>query len=258
MSRTNKPMDQQSLQEEYEEIKIKLLMARYAELEGKMLLEENEELSKDPFYLPSESAKQTFIKRLNRYFTLLYLRKVVRSLFPISTKKVAVIFPIFIILLLTTFLSVEALRTKVLNIFIQVEKEYTEIRFGEDSQQPEERHPQIEWDNAYVPTKVPKGYRIANITNNQTNKMIEYLNDDKGYILFQQNNENSGINVDTEEADEVIHTTIQGQDGLIARKNDQISVVWKDKTRLFLITGNSMSVNKEELIEMAESVTLLK
>ncbi|GFR38804.1 hypothetical protein PRECH8_21000 [Insulibacter thermoxylanivorax] len=42
------------LQEQYEEITVKLLMARFAETERKRLLEENEELRKDPFYLPAE------------------------------------------------------------------------------------------------------------------------------------------------------------------------------------------------------------
>lgn len=257
MSKRNKPMDQESLQKDYEEIKIKLLMARFAELEGKVLLEENEELGNDPFYLPSEEAKQTFLKRLNRYFTRLYMKRAAKRLFPIGYKKVAAALSLFIIIFLTSFFSVEAVRIKVLNMFIQVEREYTEIRLGQDSQQYEDNHIQIDWDNAYVPTKIPKGYSITKVTNNETLKIIKYENEDKDFVLFQQNNEHSGANVDTEESDEVLHTTIQGEDGLVIRKKDLITVVWQNKTRLFVIMGKSPSVSKEELIEMAESVKLL-
>lgn len=257
MSKRNKPMDQDYLQNEYEEIKIKLLMARFAELEGKMLLEENEELGKDPFYLPSEEAKQTFVKRLNRYFKYTYLKKAAQRLFPIGYKKVVSVLSLLIIIFLTSFFSVEAVRVKVLNMFIQVEREYTEIRLGQDSQQNEDYHIQIDWDNAYVPTKTPKGYSITKVTNNETLKIIKYENEDKDFILFQQNNEHSSANVDTEESDEVIHMTIQGEAGLVIRKKDLITVVWQNKTRLFLIMGKSPSVSKEELIEMAESVKLL-
>jgi len=256
MSRTNKPMDQESLQEEYEEIKLKLLMARFAELEGKTLLEESLELSKDPFYLPTEEAKQTFVRRLNRYFTQMYLKKAARRLVPMGYKKVAVVLSLFIVILLTSFLSVEAVRVKVLNMFIQVEREYTEIRLGQDSQRYEDSHIQIDWDNAYVPSKIPKGFRITKVTNNETLKSIKYENENKDYILFQQNNEHSSANADTEESDEVTHTTIQGEDGLVIRKKDLITIVWQNKTRLFLIMGKSTSVSKEELIQMAESVKL--
>nr|WP_255654578.1 DUF4367 domain-containing protein [Cohnella sp. REN36] len=250
-------MNQQALQDEYDEIKIKIILTQFAELEGKKLLEENEELNKDSFYLPSEKAKKRFIKGVNRYFLVHRIRKVARVLFQIRYPKLAVIIPVIIILLLTTFFSVEALRVRILNLIIHVENEYTEIRFGEDLQEKTEPQFKIEWDNAYVPTRVPKGYKIANITEHQTMKMIEYVNDnDKGYILFQQNSDKGGMNIDTEDADEWDTTTIQGEDGLVIRENNRVTVVWQKQDQMFLIIGESSSLTKNELINMAESVKL--
>lgn len=251
MSRIKNPMDEKWLKEEYEESVMKLVMARLAEWEGKKLLEENEELSKDPFYQPSEKAQQKFKKRLNQHFALFYLKKAAR-IFPSDLKKVVASFLIVMLILLTTVWNVEAVRIKVLNLMIRVQEKYTEIRFGHSS------HPQIEWHNAYVPTKVPVGYRIVQVKNLKTIKSIEYENENNGYILFQQTIESSSMNVDTENADEVIRMKIQGEDGLVVRKNDVMTIVWKKEDRLFLILGSSTGLTEKDLIEMAESVTLLK
>ncbi len=257
LPKMNKLMDRHSLQEEYEEIKIKLIMARFAELEGRMLAKENEELSKDSFYMPSEQEKKSFIKRLNLHFALFYLKRAVRQ-FARGYSKAAAAILLVIVMLFTAALSVEAVRVKFLNMITVVKKEYTEIWLGQDSQQLDESLIKIEWNNAYVPMKVPKGYRIINATNDKIMKSIEYKNDDHGYILFQQNNENTSMNVDTEDADEVVHTTINGQSGLVVRKKNRITVVWQDNNRLFMILKISTDLNKEELMEMAESVILLK
>lgn len=257
MPKMNELMDQQSLQEEYEEIKIKLIMARFAELEGKMLVKENEELSKDSFFVPTEHEKKSFIRRLNLHFALFNLKRAARQ-FARGYVKAAAAILLVLVMLFTAALSVEAVRIKVLNMFVQVKQEYTEIWLGRDSQQLEDSHIKVDWDNASVPTKVPKGYHAVNVTNDQIMKSIRYENDKHDYILFQQNNENSGMNVDTEDADEVIHTSIQGQDGLVIRKDGRITVVWQNKNELFMILGNSTRLNKEELIEMARSVMLLK
>lgn len=257
MPRTNRLMNQEVLQEEYEESKIKLLMARFAELEGKKLMEEKEELSKDSFYLPSEKEKLKFIRRLNFHFTLFNLRKVARRLFHYRFQKIAILISVFLMLLLTSFLSVEAFRVKILNLFIQIEKEYTTIRLEEEMNQPP-AHLQIEWDSAYVPTKVPEGYRITRVSNDQNVKLIEYENESQGFLLFQQNNRNSGINVDTEGAEEVSRLTLHGHEGLYVHKKDVMTVVWEDEAHLFLISGSSIDLSKEEMIEMAQSVSLIK
>ncbi|GIQ63402.1 hypothetical protein PACILC2_19700 [Paenibacillus cisolokensis] len=257
MSETNNLMNQKALQEEYEDIKIKLLMTRFAELEGKKLIEENEELSKESFYLPSAKEKQRFIRRLNFHFTLFNFKRVAKRLFHKRFRKIAIFTPVFLILLLTTFLSVEAFRVKLLNLYIQIEKEYTTIRLEEEMNQLPV-HLQIEWNNAYVPTKVPEGYHITGVSSNQNIKSIEYENESQGFIMFQQNNRNSGINVDTEGADEVSRLTLHGHDGLFVHKKDVMTVVWKDEAHLFLILGSSTDLSKEEMIEMAQSVTLIK
>lgn len=256
MSKKSKPMDQESLQEEYEESRIRLLMARYAEIEGEKLLKENEELSKNPFYHPSEEALQKFKKKLNRKFVFVRLKRVL--LFPISYKKVFVTITALLLIFLTSVFTVEAVRIRVLNLFIQVQQEYTEIHVKENLEQISGDQLQIDWSQAYVPAKIPSSYHIINVSNNQNTKVIEYANDDHGYIIFQQKNEHSGINVDTEQADEVTYASIQGETALIVRKKDLITIAWEHQNLMFMIIGEATGLSKEEFIEIAESVTLLK
>lgn len=111
-----------------------------------------------------------------------------------------------------------------------------------------------------MPTKLPSDYHIVNETNDRNMKSIAYGNESDGFILFQQHNENSGIHVDTEEADEVFHTRIHGQEGLLVRKNEMMTLVWQEGMNLFVLMESATNLKKEEpeLIEIAESVLLLK
>ncbi|MPY19910.1 hypothetical protein [Paenibacillus glucanolyticus] len=56
------------LQELKEERRIKEVMARFAELEGRVFLKENQALSQIPFYQPSETSRKIFLQRI-KYFT---------------------------------------------------------------------------------------------------------------------------------------------------------------------------------------------
>ncbi|WP_301625283.1 DUF4367 domain-containing protein [Paenibacillus apis] len=255
----NKSMDKQALQEEYEEIKIKLLMTQFAEMEGRILVKENEELKKNALYLPTEKQKTTFFKRFNRYFFYHRFKKNIKPLFQFRITKLAVTIPLLVILLTTTFFSVEAFRSGILNLLIKVEKEYTEIRFGVENQEEEKGLLEIELKDTFVPSKIPEGYTLANVTKYQTMNLIEYRNNkENGYILFQQNSENSGINVDTEEADELTSMTIQGQEALVIREDNRITVVWQKENSFFMIIGESPKLSKNDLVSMAESVELHK
>lgn len=256
MTKTNKPMDEKVLQEQYEEIKIRLLMARFAEMEGKQFQEENEDLRKEAFYLPSEKTKRRFVKKLNRRFVFFKLFSAFRNLLPSRFPKVAFITMLIMITLLVCTLSVEAIRTKVLNMFIQVQQEYTEIRSGQDSSSFADHYLVINWENAYVPTKVPEGYKIVEVKDHQTMKVIEYKNNNGDTVLFQHNTENNGMNVDTENADKVMFTTIHGNQGLAVEKNGVTTLVWHTGDNQFFLLGSSVTL--DELVETAESVTILK
>ncbi|GBF78490.1 hypothetical protein PA598K_07141 [Paenibacillus sp. 598K] len=253
MKKNNK-MDEQKLEEDLDEIRMKLIMSSFAEHEGKKFMKENEELSKDPFYHPSVSAKRRFINRLRLRLPLFFVKKVLRFSYP---KLIAVLF-FLVVVVCATSLTVEAVRVKVLNLFIQVKNEYTDIRMGQTPQQSEDHNVPQKGNNVYIPTEIPDGFHLTATTEFTNMRILQYDRDGHENILFQSNNENTSMSVDTEDADEVTHMIIQGGSGLVIRKQDRISVVWKKNDQLLSIIGNTSDVSKEALIKMAESVQLQK
>jgi len=246
-------MDQVTLKEEYEEIRIKMIMSRFAELEGKMFMKENEELSKEPFYHPSENARRKFINRLRFRLPIYHMKKALRFSYP---RLVAVLI-FLVVAIFTASLTVDAVRIKVLNLFIQIKEEYADIRMGQDPQQSEDQNVPLNGDNV-MPTEIPSGYHLTATTDFQNMRIVQYENERKENILFQSNNENSSMSVDTEDADEVTHMIIQGETGLVIRKQGRTSVVWRKGNQLLSIIGSSSNLSKEALIKMAESVQLQK
>ena len=103
--------------------------------EGQRLAQENEALKNDPFYQPSAEAERKFARSMNRR----YYKQKAKNFLETSYQhfhKVAVVCFITIILLATSTLAVEAVRIKVLNFFVNVQQQYTEIRIKEKSGEP--------------------------------------------------------------------------------------------------------------------------
>ena len=143
-------------------------------------------MRKEAFYLPSEKTKRTFAKKLNRRMMLFNLKSALKKLLPVHFPKAAFIFLLVMIPLLVGTWSVEAIRTKCLNMFIQVQQEYTEIRFGQDSPSFEDHYLVLNWENAYTPTRVPQGFHIVGMKDLQTMKVIEYENSTKIPFCFNR------------------------------------------------------------------------
>lgn len=244
--------------EEYEEIQLKLALASYMEQEGKKLLEENEELRKNPFFHPTEAETKQFQKRLNRHLAFHRIKKGIK-LFLTGSKKPTLVASLLLLLLALSSMTVEAVRVKLFTLFVQLQDEYTEIRLGhQNADKVAGKHLEVNWEHAYVPTRIPEDYRIVNVTNLENIKGIEYAHSGGGLILFQQKREGSSMNVDTENADEVIQTAIQGSQGLMVRKGEKWTLIWQKQSELFMIMGEHTGLSREQLLDIAESVELLQ
>ncbi|HWP97363.1 MAG TPA: DUF4367 domain-containing protein [Syntrophomonadaceae bacterium] len=252
MNNDNQPMDGNKLDEQYEEILVKLAMASYAEYDGQQLIQENEKLRNDSFYKPTAEAKQKFMRIINHQ----YHKQIIKNLLQSSynyLNKAAVFLLVLVALLAVSVVTVEAARIKVLNFFVNMQEKYTQIHLSDKTEEPVDNS--INWEDAYVPTDIPSGYSIHKSLNNKGLKTIEYANDDNGVIVYQQFNENFESNIDTENADEIKKITIQGHKGLFVSKGDKRMITWSNDTYVFLITTN---LQEESLIKIAESVTLKK
>jgi hypothetical protein len=251
------PLDKNKLIEDYEQSLIKLALTSYAELDGKKLMQENEKLKVDSFYQPTEEAKRKFNKTINKY----YHKQKMKEVFSISYKylnKIAVFLIIVTVLLSVSIFTVEGVRIKVLNLIMNIQNGYTEIRLDNDKENKNiiGNNLYINWDNAYAPTYIPNGYSIRNLTNNKNLKAIEYANKNGETILFQQLDEKGSANIDTEDADKVEKIVIQGCDGLLVNKDGLITVIWNAES--FILNTPTDNLQNEDVVKIAESVSLIK
>lgn len=265
MKTNDTPTDENTLREEYEEALIKLAMSSFAEREGQRLMQENEALKNDPFYQPSAEAKRKFKRTINRHYYKQKTKNFMQDSYQ-HLNKVAIVFLIAIILLATSVLTVEAVRVKVLNFFVNVQEEYTEIRLKEKSGEPSFGEEDImggknvpsNWKNAYAPSAIPAGYSINNSVNDGNFKTIEYANDRNEMIIYQQFDEEIVSNIDTEKADSIEQITVQGHKGLLVNKGGKRTITWSNDAKVFLIITKASNLQEEDIIKMAESVTLIK
>lgn len=263
MKTNDNPRDENILREEYEEALIKLAMSSFAEREGQRLMQENEALKNDLFYQPTAEAERKFKKTINRHYykqkTMNFLQNSYKHF-----NKVAIVFLITIILLATSTLAVEAVRIKVLYFFVNVQQEYTEIRlkekggeqsFGEDD--IISKNVPSNWKNAYAPLKIPAGYSINNSVNEDNFKTIEYANGRNEMIIYQQFDEQVVSNIETEKADRIEEITVQGHKGLLINKDGKQTITWSNDAKAFFIISKNGNLQDEDMIKMAESVTLI-
>lgn len=123
-------MDKDEVIEELMDLKIKLAMINYAEMDGKALLEENKKLKRDKKYSLKSEAKAKFIRRLNRHYYRLKGREIIYNCHRVGNR-VAVILLIIMASLWISMFTVEAVRTRVLNLMLDIQEEYTNIHLKE-------------------------------------------------------------------------------------------------------------------------------
>jgi hypothetical protein len=256
MNESHNSLEKEKLMEELEEIQVRLAVLSWAEEEGERLLQENEELKKDPFYQPSEEAKQKFRKMLKRHSFRQKVRNVLHTSYRYSKNVAAILFAVLLVFS-TSILSVRAMRTKVLNWFIQMGDQYTEIGLDEKENTAGDNI-NVNWVNAYAPSYIPKGFSISSLNNGKNMKSIEYKNEKEGIIVFQQMDNNANQNIDTEDAEKIEKITVQGEKGLLVNKNDLITVAWHNDTYMFTLSTKSDGLQNEEVLKIAESVILKK
>ena len=144
-------MDKDELIEELMDLKIKLAMINYAEIDGKALLEENKKLMRDEQYSLKSEAKGKFIRKLNWHYYRLKGREIFYDCHRVGNR-VAVILLIIMASLWISMFTVEAVRTRVLNLMLDIQEEYTNIHLKEkENNSRTENEFNINWEDAYVP-----------------------------------------------------------------------------------------------------------
>ncbi len=106
-----------------------------------------------------------------------------------------------------------------------------------------------DWEGAYAPTYVPKGFSFGEMQDLDSQKIVTYFSE-TNFISFLQA-QNVIQQKDTENADRVEQIKINNSEGLMVVKGELTSITWNIGDTLLTVLGN---YSTEELINMAQSI----
>lgn len=162
------------------------------------------------------------------------------------SKRAVIIILVLISAMSVLMFSVEAVRVRVLNFFIERNEKYTEVRIEEENQN---LTPAQDWASYYIPEYLPEGYFFSNSSGLGLLKVLEYT-DEVNQIVITQGSSTTGIQLDTEDA-EVRELTIDGKEGLLILKGDRTMMFWYNDDASFTINGH---ISEEEIIKIFRSM----
>ena len=238
------------LNKDYEDALFRLIVNSAAEEEGKLLLAENEHLNSGEDGLPSVESIRTFSRLLDAH--LKKKKKAGKSALLSGLIKVAVTVFTLAAVFSALMLTVEAFRVEVLNFLISIESEYTLFKLGYDDQEAEKLI--VDWKNAYVPTYIPEGYNVSDVSYSDTAKKITLENKADGSFIIYTQSESGSISIDTENASLIEMIKINNEDGTLSVKDSIATLVWKMDNSIFIVQGK---ISKDEAIKIAENVKFI-
>jgi len=243
----------QKLYDEYEDSLFKLIMHDVAEKEGRLFLEEKEKLKHDPEFLPSQAAVQKFSQQLDAQLKKSQAYAGRRRIWQ-ALNRAAVAMLVVMVIFFTTVATVEAVRVRVLNFLMDIQKEYTSFQLKDSSNGSEGGSAIIDWSQAYAPTYIPEGFEVRTISDGKLIKTIEFQNPQGSIITYTELSEGTKPTVDTENASVFEAVSINGHEGALVVKNSLVTVIWAMEDRMLMIRGE---IEKDMVIKMAEGVKYL-
>jgi len=252
MKKNTQKYNEEELYDDYDDSIWRLIMLKYAEVEGERLLKEAEEARNNPEYAPSEEAKKRIAKLIERKFR----RDRIRAMAKIGSKfmlRFAIVIGVISLGFILTFTTVSAFRVQVLNFLLGFEEKYIAIKLDDGENTNAEIN--LNWHDAYIPSYIPEGYRINEIANDDDIKTIDYINNDKHHIRFMVFKSLAISNVDNENSEVFKYIEINGTEGIFVIKNGITTISWQHDDKIFVITAQ---LSEKEIVKIAENIIYIK
>ncbi|NLO08382.1 MAG: DUF4367 domain-containing protein [Clostridiales bacterium] len=248
--------DKDILHEKMDDIRIKIAILSYMDMEGKLLNEENEAIQNDYLYSLDEITRKRNQRNISRLYNASKIKNTLHKTFKAFNKTAAILLLVIILFSVPMF-SVDAIRNKVFNFIIDMQEDYTSIRL-DSNDDATSNSIIINWDDAYAPTIIPEGYELSSITNNDLLKALQYIDTNNSLIIFQQFSGGGVVNIDTENAESISKVMIHGSEGILVEKEDLITISWSYGDYIFLIDFFKSNLSHDEAQIIAESVNQIK
>lgn len=244
-------LSKKEIQEEYEDLVFRKVMAIYVENESKQILTEIEEEKKN-------SSAPVDTKAIEKLYDKKERRENLSILWKYSKKVVsfaAMIVFVAIVSLSSAVIAFADVREAVTDIIYHLvfaeNERYTRVEIGEPTGFIDAEI--YDWENAYGLTYVPDGFKLSGVYKYTGQSIIDYGKENE-YFSFLQAQEASA-DVDTENAQIVERIVINNSEGLLVVKNSLTTVVWSEGNIYMTIIGNAST---EEIINIAENIKKIK
>ena len=248
------------LRDQYEDALMALLMDEYAELSGAQLLKEYEEAERSGAIpdIPEELDKKCR-EMIGRAYAKDRSRTRLKS-FTKASKRVAAITLAVLGLCSVLVVSVEAIRTPIINFFIEQHEKYSTIDFGKDSNvatseatEPTAESQPVDRSEDPLVGMVPDGYNLVQFSNKGKRGFTCLYKDDTGNtIAFSAIPTEGMLNVDTEDA-VVKNVELLGHRGILVEK-DGYTIMWFDKNVSICYQLRSSGLETGDVWILAETI----
>ena len=248
------PLSKNRLQEEQEELLLKMALVRYFEREDANL---RAAVAKCPD-LPEnrESAEHAVDRAMRQQHWKVVGQKVWRASAKVVTRA-AVVFLTFFIFLTTAFAASAPVRDAIYKILFSHEDRYTLVQIDPTVSDAFIDADLYTWEHCFAPTYLPKGYKLTTFDDIAGNMLIVSYEKGKNFIQINQApaNVQSSIHIDSENAQTTKPITIGNSEGIYNLKDGKTQIVWQVGGCLVDVISNE---DTDEVIKVAQGVQLLR
>lgn len=248
------PLSKNRLQEEQEELLLKMALVRYFEREDANLraaVAECPDLPED-----RESAEHAVDRAMRQQHWKVVGQKVWRASAKVVTRA-AVVFLTFFIFLTTVFVASAPVRDAIYKILFSHEDRYTLVQIDPTVSDAFIDADLYTWEHCFAPTYLPKGYKLTTFDDIAGNMLIVRYEKGKNFIQINQApaNVQSSIHIDSENAQTTKPITIGNSEGIYNLKDGKTQIVWQVGGCLVDVISNE---DTDEVIKVAQGVQLLR
>lgn len=248
------PLSKNRLQEEQEELLLKMALVRYFEREDANLraaVAECPDLPED-----RESAEHAVDRAMRQQHWKAVGQKAWRTSAKVVTRA-AVVFLTFFIFLTTAFAASAPVRDAIYKILFSHEDRYTLVQVDPAVSDAFIDADLYTWEHCFAPTYLPKGYKLTTFDDIAGNMLIVRYEKGKNFIQINQApaNVQSSIHIDSENAQTTKPITIGNSEGIYNLKDGKTQIVWQVGGCLVDVISNE---DTDEVIKVAQGVQLLR
>ena len=248
------PLSKNRLQEEQEELLLKMALVRYFEREDANLRAAVAECPDLPEN--RESAEHAVDRAMRQQHWKVVGQKVWRASAKVVTRA-AVVFLTFFIFLTTAFAASAPVRDAIYKILFSHEDRYTLVQIDPTVSDAFIDADLYTWEHCFAPTYLPKGYKLTTFDDIAGNMLIVRYEKGKNFIQINQApaNVQSSSHIDSENAQTTKPITIGNSEGIYNHKDGKTQIVWQVGGCLVDVISNE---DTDEVIKVAQGVQLLR